>query len=93
LYFSNGSELYTLNTSTGAGTLIGPLGAWISAMRPSRQPPCPEGPPQAASRRGRFLRMRTFLIPSIIPHAHFQLLATLECDNPGRPGRSPRNVL
>src|SRR6516162_4741669 len=34
---------------------------WISALRPSRQPPCPEEPPQAASRRGGFLRMRSFL--------------------------------
>ena len=31
---------------------------WIRAVRSSRQPPCPEEPPQAASRRGGFLRMR-----------------------------------
>ena len=31
---------------------------WISAVRSSRQSPRPEPPPQAASRRGDFLRMR-----------------------------------
>src|SRR6516162_5418161 len=43
---------------------------WISALRPSRQPPCPEEPPQAASRRGGFLRMRNFLnYINEVPHA------------------------
>jgi hypothetical protein len=55
---------------------------WIDAVRPSRQPPpvlawgrlCPEEPPQAASRRGGFLRMRTFLNAlKDIPHAEERL--------------------
>src|SRR5260370_18291289 len=36
----------------------------VSRVRPSRRPPCPEEPPQAASRRGGLLRMRSFLMPS-----------------------------
>jgi hypothetical protein len=39
---------------------------WIGPVRSSRQPPCPEELPQAASRRGGFLRMRPFLMPSMI---------------------------
>jgi hypothetical protein len=47
---------------------------WMSAVRPSRQPPCPEEPPQAASRRGGFLRMRTFLNAiNDTPHAEERL--------------------
>jgi len=43
---------------------------WINALRPSRQLPCPEEPPQAASRRGSFLRMSIFLNPiRRFPHA------------------------
>src|SRR5271157_2177259 len=34
---------------------------WINTVSPSRRPPCPEEPPQAASRRGGLLRMRNFV--------------------------------
>jgi hypothetical protein len=32
LYFADGGSLYTLNTSTGAATLIGPVGAGLTAL-------------------------------------------------------------
>ena len=38
--------------------------AEISVVHPTRHLPCSEEPPQAASRRGSFLRMRDFLNPS-----------------------------
>src|ERR1700738_759601 len=54
--------LGTAEKSKSHRLLLTPNGArWIGAVRPSRRPPRPEEPPQAASRRGGLLRMRTFL--------------------------------
>jgi hypothetical protein len=52
----------TAVTALNGSELVKELGSGRnSEVRPSRQPPCPEEPPQAASRRGGFLRMRTVL--------------------------------